>query len=643
MPLKPPEHRLTPVSLTNVSIHDEFWNHRLETNREVTLEHQYEQLETSGCLGNFRRASGREKGGFEGIWFIDSDAYKWLEAASYALATDPDPTLKSRVDEVVDLLADAQEADGYLNTYFILKEPDAKWTNLHMMHELYCAGHLIEAAVAHHRATDESGLLTVARNLADHIDDVFGTEAGALDGVPGHEEIELALVDLYRVTDESRYLDLAEYFIDRRGREDSRLEWEFDHLDEIAGDESEAHRNLFLDDGEYDGSYAQAHLPFREQTTVEGHAVRAMYFFSGVADVVAETGDEELYGTLETLWENMTKKRMYLTGGIGPEARHEGFTEDYDLRNRTAYAETCAAIGSIFWNHRMFQLTGEARFYDVLERALYNGFLAGVSLSGTEFFYENPLESRGDHHRKGWFTCACCPPNAARLFTDLGEYIYAQGPEDEVYVNLYVGSEASVSVDGAPLTLSQRTEYPWDDSVTLSVSADEAVETTLHLRVPEWCTNAGVTVNGEATKVGTDDGYVAVERTWSDGDEVTLTFDQPIVRMESHPNVSDDAGRLAFQRGPIVYCVEDVDIDRSVFHLRIPEDGSVVATYEADLLDGVVALDGDARVVTTDGWEDTLYREHTGDDLADVEFRAVPYYSWDNRDPGAMLVWLPTT
>ena len=641
MSLNASAERLVPVSLADVDIDDPFWNHRLETNREVTLEHQYDQLEESGCLENFRRVIEGTTGGFEGMWFADSDAYKWLEAASYVLATHDDPELKSRVDDVIDLVAEAQREDGYLNTYILLEEPDRRWTNLHMMHELYCAGHLFEAAVAHHRATGEDGLLRVARRFADYIDDVFGTGSDDIDGVPGHEEIELGLVELYRVTGKERYLDLATYFIDRRGREDSRLEWELHHLDEIAGDESVPDQTLFFEDGEYDGSYAQAHLPVREQTTVEGHSVRAMYLFSSVADIVAETGDDELYRTLETLWENMTTKRMYLTGGIGPEATHEGFTEDYDLRNRTAYAETCAAIGSIFWNHRMFQLTGEGRFYDVLERALYNGFLAGVSLSGTEFFYENPLESRGDHHRKGWFTCACCPPNAARLFASLGEYIYARSPDGDVYVNLYVGSETSVSVDGTPMTFSQQTDYPWGDSVTVAVSTDEPVSTTLRLRVPEWCTDASLSVDGDPIEATATDGYLAVERTWRDGDEVTLTFEQPVMRMEAHPNVSDDADRLALQRGPIVYCVEDADVDRSVFHLRLPADGTVEDTYEPDLLDGVVALDGDARTVTTDGWEGKLYREYT-DGLADTTFRAVPYYSWDNREPGAMLVWLPT-
>ncbi|QLC34802.1 glycoside hydrolase family 127 protein (plasmid) [Halarchaeum sp. CBA1220] len=641
MTRRPTNERLDPVPLTDVSIDDGFWNDRLETNREVTLEHQYDRL-GERSLENFRRVRDGKTGGFQGMWFEDSDTYKWLEAASYVLATRDDPELAERVEEVIELVAAAQEEDGYLNTYFTLEEPEKRWTNLHMMHELYCAGHLFEAAVAHYRATGEESLLAVATDFADHIDGVFGTGPDDLDGVPGHEGIELALVKLYRVTDEERYLDLAQYFVDRRGREDSRLEWETAHPEETGGD---VPPDIFLDDGEWDGSYAQAHEPVREQETVDGHAVRAMYLYSGVADLVAETGEDDLYRTLETLWTNMTTKRMYVTGGIGSESAHEGFTVDYDLRNRTAYAETCAAIGSVFWNHRMFQLTGETRFYDVLERALYNGVLAGVSLDGTSFFYENPLESLGHHHRAGWFQCACCPPNVARLFASLGEYVYAQGPDDDVYVTLYVGGDADLSVDGADVTLTQETDYPWGDSTTVGIETETPVETALHLRVPEWCADVTASVNGERVEADAEDGFVVVERAWTDGDSVTLDFDLPVRRLAAHPDVPDDADRVAFQRGPLVYCVEETDLDGvAPSHLRVDPGSAVETREETDLLDGVVTIEGDARAVSTEGWEGALYREY--DDLADDEsaatLTAIPYYGWDNREEGRMRVWLPT-
>lgn len=635
------ERQLDAVPLADISIDDSFWNDRLETNRNVTLEHQYDQL-GDRCLQNFERVRDGKTGGFQGMWFEDSDAYKWLEAASYVLATHDDPELKARVDKVIELVAAAQDENGYLNTYFTLEEPDARWTNLNMMHELYCAGHLFEAAVAHHRATDENTLLNVATAFADHIDDTFGTGENDLDGAPGHEGIELALVKLYRVTDENRYRDLAQYFVDRRGRADSRLKWEATHPDETGGD---VPPDIFLEDGEWDGSYAQAHEPIRDQETVEGHSVRAMYLYSGIASLVAETGDHELYETLETLWTNMTTKRMYVTGGIGSESAHEGFTVDYDLRNRTAYAETCAAIGSVFWNHRMYLLTGERRFYDILERALYNGVLAGVSLDGTEFFYENPLESLGHHHRKGWFQCACCPPNVARLFASLGEYVYAQSPDDDIYVNLYVGSEADLEVNGQSVTVTQQTEYPWGESTTVSVESETPVETALHVRIPPWCADVTASLNGNPIDVNPDGGYVVLNRTWADGDAVTLDFSLPVKRVVAHPNVPDNADRVAFQRGPLVYCVEETDLEDAVpSHLRVDPVADSQTQQRDDLLDGVVTVETDARAVTTEEWEGELYRgfDEIADESRKTTMTAVPYYGWDNREPGQMRVWLPT-
>lgn len=629
------------IKLSDVEIEDEFWSPWVTRNRDVTIEYQYEQLEESGTLENFRRARDGKAEGFQGMWFQDSDAYKWLEAASYELAKSDDPDLRERVDDVIELVAAAQEDSGYVNTYFQLVEPEMKWTNLNIMHELYCAGHLIEAAVAHYEATGEESLLDVAVNFADHVDDVFGDQ---IDGVPGHEGIELALVRLDRVTDDERYLDLAQYFINLRGHDD-RLEWELEHSDEIGGRSwddgalipAAGGGSLFLDEnGEYVGTYAQAHAPVREQETVEGHSVRAMYLFAGVTDLVAERDDEELFETMKRLWRNMTTKRMYVTGGIGPEREHEGFSEDYDLRNEDAYAETCAAIGSIFWNQRLLELTGEAKYADLIERTLYNGFLAGVSLDGTRFFYENPLESSGDHHRKGWFTCACCPPNAARLFASLGQYVYSN-VDGALTVNQYVGSTVTTTVDGTEVELTQSSSLPWSGEVTLTVDADGAVP--VRLRIPAWATDASVSIDGEEAEQSDDDGnYVELAGEWN-GDEVTVRFEQETELVRAHPAVESDAGRVAVERGPLVYCAESVDNDRPLHQYALASDAVIDPERREDLLGGVTILEADAEVPALDGWEGALYRPDDETDTESARLTMVPYYAWDNREPGEMRVW----
>jgi DUF1680 family protein len=629
------------VDIDEVSIEDDFWSPWLVRNRDVTIEYQYDQLEASGSLANFRRVADGESGGFRGMWFQDSDAYKWLEAASFELAKADDTDLRERVDDVIDLVADAQQEDGYLNTYFQLVEPDQRWTNLHMLHELYCAGHLFEAAVAHYEATCEESLLSVATAFADHIDDMFGDE---VDGVPGHEEIELGLIKLYRATDEERYLDLASYFVDLRGHDD-RLAWELDHLDEIGGAEYDSDdwegsihdgsRTVFLDDeAEYDGSYAQAHAPVREQSATEGHSVRAMYLYAAVTEIVAERDDDELHAALDRLWQNMTTKRMYVTGGIGPEHEHEGFTEDYDLPNDTAYAETCAAIGSIFWNQRLFELTAERAYADLIERTLYNGFLSGISFSGDRFFYVNPLETDGDHHRKEWFTCACCPPNAARLFSSLGQYLYSVSG-DELYVNQYVGSDLVTSVDGTPVELEQSSALPWSGDVSITVEADSSIP--INLRIPSWCDDATVAVDDAAVDHD-ESGYVRLVRDW-DGERIELSLEVETELVAAHPAVESDVGRVAAECGPLVYCAEAVDNDRPLHQYEVPIGTGIEAGHEPDLLHGVTTLDADAAVPSMDGWENALYQPAAETDTEDADMELVPYYVWNNREAGPMRIW----
>ena len=642
------------LPISDVELDDDFWTPRVETNREVTIAHQYDQLEANGCLANFRRvAAAADPAGtdadFEGPMFVDSDAYKWLEAASYVLANRDDPDLRERVDAVVDLVADAQQDDGYLHTYFQLAEPEKKWTNLAVMHELYCAGHLFEAAVAHHRATGSDDLLEVATAFADHVDDVFGPDGR--DGVPGHEEIELALVKLSRVTGETRYLDLAQYFLDARGQDPSPLADELANIDEIGGatfshhgrTAAEGARDHFLRNGEYDGSYAQDHAPIREQATVEGHSVRAMYCFTGVTSLLQERGDEALWTAMDRLWENMTKQRMYVTGGIGSEHRHEGFTEDYDLPNDTAYAETCAAIGSVFWNRRLFELTADPKYTDLIERTLYSGFLAGVGASGDRFFYVNPLESDGDHRRKEWFYVACCPPNAARLLASLERYVYARGTDGStLYVNQFVGGSVDTKLGDERVAFTQSTGAPWDGDVAVEFTHEDPVRFDLRVRVPEWATDVEAIVDGAPVEVSETDGYLSVEREWDSGDELAVSFDRSVEVLAADPRVRADAGRVALRWGPLVYCVEDADHEAPVESLAV-DPGSLdpEPEHDPDLLGGVTVLRGEGTATDPDSWEGTLYRPVDAVERTETEVVAVPYYAWGNREAGSMTVWVP--
>ena len=624
----------TPVTLASVTIEDTFWTPLLQRNRERTIPFQYAQLRDTGRLDALRLDWMPGQLPVPHI-FWESDVAKWLEAASYSLATHPNPALDAQVDEVVALVASAQQPDGYLNVYFTVVKPGMRWTDLRDAHELYCAGHLIEAGVAHFAATAKRTLLDVVCRYADHIATVFGTAPGQKRGYCGHEEIELALVKLYRATGAARYLDLARYFIDERGRQPFYFDLEaaergtpgyFDH--HLARGRLRPAR-----------SYHQAHMPVREQTEAVGHAVRAMYLYSAMADLAEETGDESLLAACTRLWEHLTSRRMYITGGIGSAAENEGFTFDYDLPNESAYAETCAAIGLVFWAHRMAQITLDGRYVDVLERALYNGVISGISHDGTLYFYDNPLASRGNVSRKEWFDVACCPPNLARLLASLGQYIYSHG-EGGIAVHLYIQGTATLRIGDQEVQLRQETGYPWDGTVRIHVESDQPVACALHLRVPGWCREARVQVNGERfeTEGRVERGYLRIERLWQWGDVVELRLEMPVERLYAHPAVRQDAGRVALQRGPLVYCLEEVDNTAPPHRIALPRTGSLVAKLDPDLLGGIATIGGPAVIeAAADGAP--LY----GDDppaLDPGRLTAVPYYAWANRQQGQMAVWI---
>jgi len=628
------KRQLEPVPFTQVTFDDGFWGHRLEVNRTVTILHIYHQLEATGRISAFDLNFQRPVPSPIVLIFGDSDSAKWLEAASYSLAAHPDPKLRALVDSVADRVIHAQQPDGYLNTHFIVTQPDMRWRNLRDWHELYCAGHLIEGAVAHYEATGERKLLDALCRYADHIDATFGSEPGKKRGYCGHPEIELALVKLYHATQNPRYLKLATYFIDERGQGPN-------YFDQEARARGEDPAQFWAKTYEY----CQAHVPIREQTKVVGHAVRAVYLLSAVTDLAHENDDPTLLETSQRLWNNLVTKRMYLTGGIGAAHNIEGFTQDYDLPDETAYAETCATIGLMLWNHRMLQFSGEGKYADVLERALYNGFLSGVALDGAHFFYENPLASTGHHHREGWFTCPCCPPNIARTLASLGKFFYSTGAND-VWVHLYGQGTAKMELNGRDVSLRQVTKYPWDGDVRLKIDVDTPQRFTLHLRVPEWCEHWRLLVNGEQLSVNSTqllDGYIQLTREWQPGDVVEYNMDMPIRAMWSHPAVRALQGRVALQRGPLVYCIEgidhgEIDLDRIMIDPgRVSNEFKV--EHKEDLLGGVSVLRGKGIVMDESEWENTLYRSQPPSSKS-MDITAIPYYAWDNRAPGEMRIWV---
>jgi len=568
---------LEPVIFSEVSIDDPFWNPFFERHKDVTLNVCIDQIENqTGRIRNFENAALRE-GAHSGIFFDDSDVYKALEGMAYSLQLKPDAELEAKCDEWIDKFAAAQLEDGYLYTFYTLTGLDGRWTDCDK-HEMYCAGHMMEAAVAYYRATGKRKFLDVATKMADYMMTVFGP--GKRDWVPGHEEIELALVKLYDVTGNKQYLDFAEWLLEERGH------------GYFIGTRSTS---------EYD----QNNVPVAEITDICGHAVRAMYLYCGMADVAALKGRADYIAALERVWSDVIERNMYVTGGIGSSWHNEGFTEDYDLPNKEAYCETCASVGMILWNWRMNLMSGDSKYVDIVEKALYNGAIDGINLTGDRFFYVNPLESEGNHHRQAWYGCACCPSQICRFIPSIGNYIYADS-KDARYVNLFISSE----IDG----LKMETEYPYDGTVKLTFT--KSSKKTLKIRIPGWCKNYSVEFGEKDCAQSIDGGYLSLAASWKKGDSVTVTFDMPVEAVAADPRVKADLGRRAVCRGPLVYCLEEID-NPETYDLPLTDATTFETSFDADKLGGIVTI-------------------------SDSEgHNYIPYFTWDNREPCRMQVWLP--
>lgn len=626
------DYPIEPVPFTSVKVTDNFWGPRIQRNYKVTIPIAIKKSKQTGRIKNFKVAGGIEEGTFSSRFrFDDSDVFKIIEGASYSLQTFPDEQLEAQLDTLVHYISKAQEKDGYLYTvrtilgdsaFKVKKVGDKRWELVREgSHELYNLGHLFEAAVAHYRATGKKDLLNVATKAADLVDKRFGPNK--LTEVPGHQEIEIGLVKLYRVTGEERYLKLSKFFLDRRGK--------------------------FEDPDKHGRKYAQDHKPVVEQDKAVGHAVRAGYMYSAMVDIAAMTNAEDYEQALDKLWENVVSQKLYITGGVGAQSSGESFGENYQLPNMTAYSETCASIANVFWNHRMFLLKGEAKYYDVLERTLYNGVIAGVSLSGDRFFYPNPLASQGQHERSEWFGVACCPSNTSRFTPSVPGYVYAkQG--DNLFVNLFMANESEINLENHKVQVTQKTNYPWSGEVDMEINPDKARDFKLFIRIPGWAHNEVVPsdlytfqenieetpeyyVNGKKVEPKIRDGYAVISKKWERGDQLKIDMPMPVRKVKANPKVDSDRNRIALQRGPLVYALEGKDNQGYVSNLMIEKNAKISVHHRPDLLKGIYTLTGPAKGLWAQDGASPEEREFS--------FTAIPYYAWNNRGPDEMGVWMP--
>ena len=620
---QPTLQKMESVNFSQVAIEDNFWKPRILTVSSVTIPVCINQTEVKTArIQNFEKVAAKKGEKHEGIYYDDSDVYKALEAIAYSLKNHPDAVLEKKADEWVDKIAAAQLPDGYLNTYYTLGDIQKRWTNMDY-HEDYCAGHLIEAAVAYFNTTGKRKLLDVAIRFANHIDSTFRMQNRHW--VSGHQEIELALVKLYKTTGDKRYLDLSDWYLQQRG-------------------------HGYFNNKQGNQDYCQDRFPLKEQTKITGHAVRAMYLYTGAADVGAAKNDSGYMNAMKQVWEDVVYRNMYITGGIGSSGRNEGFSVDYDLPNEQAYCETCASVGMVFWNQRMNLLTGESKYIDVLERSLYNGALDGLSLKGDRFFYGNPLASSGNYSRREWFGTACCPSNIARLVESVGNYIYAKS-DNALWINLFVGSSGTFTIKNNKIQVKQITDYPWEGKVQISIAPEKQTEFDLLIRVPGWADNQPVpgntyrysdisiekislSLNGIPATFKMENGYAVLNKKWKKGDVVVLNLPMPVRKIIAIDKVKDNLNRVALQRGPLVYCFEHVDNAGKAMNILIPDNVTFTAEFKPELLNGIVVLQADAPVATIS--DDNL-------NISSViqKITAIPFFTWANRGEGQMQVWMP--
>ena len=618
---------IDPVPFTSVKVTDNFWGQRLQASREVTIPLAFSKCEETGRYENFVKAAHpSDTYKVEGFSFDDTDVYKTIEGASYSLQTYPDKKLQKYIDSVLVIVAGAQEPDGYLYTARTMnpKHPHnwagkERWVAVeNLSHEFYNLGHMIEGAVAHYQATGKRNFLNIAIKYADCVCREIGNGPQQKKYVPGHQIAEMALVKLYMVTGDKKYLDQAKFFLDTRGYTSRK------------------------------DAYSQAHKPVVEQDEAVGHAVRAVYMYSGMADVAAITGDSSYIKAIDKIWDNIVSKKIYITGGIGAHHAGEAFGNNYELPNLSAYCETCAAIGNVYMNYRLFLLHGDAKYFDVLERTLYNGLISGVSLDGGSFFYPNPLSSNGKYSRKPWFGCACCPSNVSRFIPSLPGYVYAV-KNDQVYVNLYLSNKAELKVDKKKILLEQETGYPWNGDIRLKITQGNQ-DFTMKLRIPGWVRGNvlpgdlysyadnqkpayQVAVNGQTVESDVNDGYLSIARKWKKGDVVEVHFDMIPRIVKANPKVEADHGRVAVERGPIVYCAEWPDNRFNVHSILLNQHPQFKVTDKPELLYGIRQITTDAQALSYDKAGKLVTK--------DVELTSIPYYAWAHRGEGDMEVWLP--
>ena len=636
------DYPIQPVPFTSVKLSDHFWSSRIETNRTVTIPASFTRCDSTGRIKNFVMAA-EHKGKFCTVYpFDDTDIYKTIEGASYSLAEHPDPKLSAYLDSLIAIVGNAQEPDGYLYTARTIDPlhpgpwagPE-RWVNEQKMsHELYNAGHMYEAAAAHFMATGKRNFLNIALKNADLLVRTFGPDKKHV--APGHEIVEMGLVRLYRITGKRDYLNLAKFFIDQRGHKEYNTQ----------------SKNEFEN-----GKYFQDNIPVIQQDEAEGHAVRAMYLYSGMADVAALTGDTAYLKAIDKIWNNMVGKKMYVQGSIGAVGDGERFGENYELPNTTAYNETCAAIGSVFWNQRMFLLHGDSKYIDVLEKTLYNGLISGVGLDGKSFFYTNAMQISNsfthpdiERERSGWFVCSCCPTNVVRLIPSIPGYIYAQNG-NSVYVNLFISGTGNLVVNGKKVSITQQNNYPWDGGLAFTINPASAMDMDLRIRIPGWAQNEAIPsdlysyqspsaqsvlikLNGQPVKYKIENGYAVLSKKWKTGDKVEVELPMNVRRVIANNKIEGDAGKVALQRGPIMYCAEWKDNNGLASNIILPAKADFTPEYRADMLNGVMTLKADVKSISIDATGQNVNTQN-------ATLTAIPYYSWANRGKGEMTVWFP--